>query len=77
MKKSNKLLLPILAVLTLGLAPYFPEPHFFGKLRWILGGGAGMQATDYFDLLMHGAPWLFLIYRLTQVLLKSQKKQKS
>jgi hypothetical protein len=75
--KSNKLVLPILAVLTLGLAPYFPEPHFFGKVRWLLGGGDGMKVTDYFDLLMHGAPWVFLIYRLVEMLLKSIKKQNS
>lgn len=75
--KQNKLLLPILAVLTLGLAPYFPEPHFFGKVRWILGGGVGMSAGDYFDLVMHGAPWVFLAYRLIEMLLKSLKKQSS
>jgi hypothetical protein len=75
--KQNKLLLPVLAVLTLGLAPYFPEPHLFGKVRWILGGGEGMQTGDYFDLLMHGAPWVFLGYRLIETLVKSLKKQNS
>lgn len=72
--KKNKLLLPIVAVLTLGLAPYFPEPHIFGKVRWILGGGEGMQSTDYFDLLMHGVPWIFLIYRLTEMFIMSRRK---
>lgn len=75
--KKNKLLLPILAVLTLGLAPYFPEPHFFGKIRWVLGGGEGMQSADYFDLLMHGAPWVFLAYRVIEMFIKSMKKQNS
>lgn len=75
--KTNKLLLPILAALTLGLAPYYPEPHFFGKVRWVLGGGTGMRAGDYFDLLMHGAPWVFLAYRLIEMLVKSLKKQNS
>ncbi len=75
--KKNKLFLPILAVSTLGLAPYFPEPHFFGKVRWVLGGGEGMQAADYFDLLMHGAPWLFLAYTLLKMLIKSLNKQNS
>jgi len=75
--KRNKLLLPILAVLTLGLAPFFPEPHFFGKIRWILGGGEGMQLADYFDFLMHGLPWFFLVYRLLEMFIISLKKPKS
>lgn len=51
----------ILACLTIGLAPFFPEPHIFGKLRWVLGGASGMQLMDWLDLLMHGAPWLLLL----------------
>ena len=50
------------ASLTLGLAPFFPEPHIVGKLRWVAGGGNGMGIQDYGDLLMHGIPWLFLFY---------------
>ena len=55
---------PLLIALTLGLAPFTPEPHIVGKLRWISGGGAGMQAMDYFDLVLHGVPWLWLIFSL-------------
>ena len=51
----------LLACLTLGLAPYAPEPHIWGKLRWLAGGGAGMRLMDWFDLLLHGLPWLLLI----------------
>ena len=47
--------------LTLGLAPFFPEPHILGKLKWVAGGAVGMQPMDYFDLLLHGTPWLLLI----------------
>ncbi len=50
------------ASLTLGLAPFSPEPHLFGKVRWLLGGGEGMQFLDYWDLVMHGAPWVLLLY---------------
>ena len=51
--------------LTLGLAPFNP-PHIWGKLQWIAGGGAfsgehAMGAMDWFDVLLHGTPWLFLI----------------
>jgi hypothetical protein len=59
--------LVIAACLTLGLSPYFPEPHLWGKLRWLYGGAIGMQSTDYLDLFMHGLPFL-LLFRL--VLLK-------
>ena len=51
----------LLASLTLGLAPFFPEPHLLGKLRWVLGGAVGMTAIDWFDLAMHGLPWALLI----------------
>lgn len=55
----------LIASLTLGLAPFSP-PHIWGKLQWIAGGGAfsgehPMGAMDWFDLLMHGSPWVLLI----------------
>jgi hypothetical protein len=46
--------------LTLGLAPFVPEPHIFGKVRWLMGGGVGMQLMDYWDFVMHGTPWVLL-----------------
>lgn len=52
---------PLLASLTLGLAPFFPEPHLVGKLRWVAGGAEGMGPQDWFDLFLHGAPWIWLI----------------
>ena len=51
---------PTLACLTLGLARFVPEPHVIGKLRWVIGGAHGMRIVDWFDLLFHGAPWLWL-----------------
>ena len=62
--KNNNILLALLATLTLGLAPFVPEPHFFGKIRWVLGGAEGMQPMDWFDLIMHGAPWGWLIFEI-------------
>ena len=47
--------------LTLGLLPYYPEPHLWGKLRWVAGGARGMALIDWFDLVWHGFPWLLLI----------------
>jgi hypothetical protein len=48
------------AALTLGLAPFTPEPHVVGKLRWVLGGAAGMGPMDWADLVLHAAPWVWL-----------------
>ena len=55
----------LIASLTLGLAPFKP-PHIIGKLKWIVGGNAfsgaqAMQLQDWFDVLLHGSPWLFLL----------------
>ncbi|MDG1714246.1 hypothetical protein [Lacinutrix sp.] len=61
MKLFNDYRLIILLCLTLGLAPFFPEPHLWGKLKWIIGGANGMQLQDLFDVLMHGFPWILLI----------------
>lgn len=53
----------LLATLTLGLAPWgiMGEPHIIGKVRWVMGGAVGMQAIDWFDLVLHGTPWVLLI----------------
>ncbi|MCB0669403.1 MAG: hypothetical protein KDC80_26445 [Saprospiraceae bacterium] len=71
-KDKSTLTLAVVASLTLGLAPFFPEPHLLGKLRWVLGGGAGMQIMDYFDLLMHSAPWLLLIFTVGRIYFKNR-----
>ena len=51
----------LVVCLTLGLAPFFPEPHIVGKLRWVAGGAVGMKSIDWFDLLFHGFPWILLL----------------
>lgn len=51
----------LLACLFLGLAPFYPEPHLFGKLRWLAGGAKGMGIMDWFDLFWHGWPWVLLL----------------
>mgnify|MGYP000058668569 CR=1 FL=1 len=60
----------LLASLTLGMAPFVPEPHLFGKVKWVLGGANGMGPMDWFDLAMHGTPVVLLILSL---LLKLRK----
>ena len=66
----------VIGSLTLGLAPFFPEPHIWGKIQWIMGGAVGMKAQDWFDFIFHGAPWFMLIGLLIYKLmnLKSMKK---
>ncbi|HJN76989.1 MAG TPA: hypothetical protein QGF58_23895 [Myxococcota bacterium] len=64
----RSLLVPLLASLTLGLAPFWPEPHIAGKLRWVAGGGHGMELLDLGDLLLHGAPWLWLAWAVVSLL---------
>jgi hypothetical protein len=58
----------LLLCLTLGLAPYFPEPHIWGKIKWIRGGAVGMGLIDWLDFVMHGIPWLLLIRWLVRQL---------
>ena len=60
-RRAMRLVWPVLACATLGLAPFFPEPHVVGKLRWVAGGAVGMSAVDWFDLVLHGAPFLWLV----------------
>lgn len=45
----------------MGLAPFVPEPHVVGKVRWVMGGAVGMKAIDWFDLALHGLPWVWLL----------------
>ena len=62
-----------LVSLTLGLAPFYPEPHIVGKVHWILGGAEGMMFMDWFDVVLHGTPWvMFLITLVKTFVLKSK-----
>lgn len=63
MKQLNSLLIiSFVASITLGLAPYSPEPHVWEKLRWLFqGSGPGWNAMYIFDFFLHGTPWLVFI----------------
>lgn len=58
---NQNIRLAFLLSLTLGLAPFFPEPHIWGKIKWLAGGAVGMKPIDYFDVVLHGGPWVILI----------------
>lgn len=62
---GKNLLLISIACLTLGLAPFTPEPHVWEKIKWVFSGAAGMAWYDWFDLLLHGSPWFLLVLGLT------------
>ena len=73
-RKNWKLFL--IVSLTLGLAPFNP-PHIVGKIQWILGGNAfseeiGMQLQDWFDVLLHGTPWVLLLISIMLNLFKEK-----
>ena len=55
----------IIASLTLGLAPFVPEPHLWEKLR-MLATGQLSRPIDIFDLVMHGTPWVLLGLKLAR-----------
>lgn len=82
MNNSGKLFGPLLMIsLSLGLAPFFPEPHIWGKIKWVIGGAVGMQPMDWFDLFLHGTPWLILFvysihYGWARWVINKQEKSK-
>lgn len=65
MKILNSMSYTILVMLclTLGLAPFVPEPHIWEKLK-MLANGELTAAIDWFDLMMHGTPWLLLLAKV-------------
>jgi len=53
----------LLICLTLGLAPFVPEPHLWEKLK-MLADGTLSRPIDIFDLFLHGTPWVLLILKI-------------
>ncbi|WP_295881555.1 RND transporter [uncultured Thiohalocapsa sp.] len=70
----DQLSLPLLLIvaLTLGLAPFFPEPHVWEKLK-MLAAGELVRPIDIFDLLLHGTPWLLLVAKLIRLTVKPRQ----
>ncbi len=56
----------VVVALTLGLAPFVPEPHVWEKLK-MLAAGLLTRPIDIFDLLYHAAPWLLLTLKLVRM----------
>ncbi|MGV8830559.1 MAG: hypothetical protein ACOH2N_01180 [Devosia sp.] len=60
----------IILALTLGLAPFVPEPHLVEKLRMLVAGQL-TRPIDIFDMVLHGTPWLLLAAKLIRMQLTS------
>lgn len=58
--------------LTLGLAPFVPEPHLLEKLRMLVSFEL-KNPVDIFDLLLHGTPWVVLILKLSLLFRRTGK----
>jgi len=55
------MMLLVVLALTLGLAPFRP-PHIVEKLQMLFRGTL-VRPIDWFDLLLHAAPWLLLLLK--------------
>ena len=55
----------LIIALTLGLAPFVPQPHIVEKLVMLVNGNLS-RPVDIFDLLMHGTPWVLLGIKLVR-----------
>jgi hypothetical protein len=59
----------VVLALTLGLAPFFPEPHITEKLRMLAAGDLG-RPLDILDLAWHGWTWVLLAAKLGRAALR-------
>jgi len=65
-------LMPVLGSLTLGLAPFAPQPHLFEKIQMLVNGELS-KSVDIFDMLMHGFFPLLLIAKILVTLLPEKQ----
>jgi len=74
MKWLDKIpLVPLLLIaIVMGLAPFKPEPHLLQKLA-MLADGSLTRPIDIFDLFIHGAPALLLLFKLLRMALAGKR----
>ena len=56
---------------SLGLAPFFPEPHVWEKLKMLFDGSLA-RPVDMLYLLMHGTPWVLLVLKILRIMTKKE-----
>ncbi|TWU40003.1 hypothetical protein Q31b_33190 [Novipirellula aureliae] len=64
------LFLFVVAALTLGLAPFVPEPHIWEKLKMLVAGTL-RRPIDIFDLVLHATPWVLLVVKVLRMVMKT------
>lgn len=74
---ESNLVLWLAASLSLGLAPFTPEPHIWDKLKRVFLHTLPMEPIDWFDLFLHGTPWVLLIVALVLRFRRSLQKFQS
>jgi hypothetical protein len=62
-------LVVIAGCLTLGLAPFLPEPHIVEKLRMLVSGTL-TKPLDIFDLAFHAIPWVLAIVKAVRMFMR-------
>jgi hypothetical protein len=77
MKYIDQIPLPVLIIiaLTLGLAPFSPQPHVVEKLAMLFSGTLS-KPIDIFDFLLHGTPWVLLALKLVRLGMLQMKETK-
>ncbi|MFU8882902.1 MAG: RND transporter [Rhodobacterales bacterium] len=56
----------ILLCLTLGVSPFFPEPHVWEKLK-MLAAGQLTRLIDIFDLFFHASPFAVALLKAVRM----------
>ncbi|MEO5363101.1 MAG: hypothetical protein H7838_05700 [Magnetococcus sp. DMHC-8] len=52
----------LVGAILLALAPFVPEPHLWEKLKMLMAGTLS-RPLDIFDLCMHAAPLLLVLFK--------------
>ena len=65
-KIINQIPTDVLVIVTvlLGLAPFFPEPHLWEKIKMLFNGELS-KPIDIFDLFMHSTPAIILLIKIS------------
>ena len=58
----------VILCVTLGLAPFSP-PHIIEKLSMLIKGNL-IKPLDWFDLFLHGIPWIILVLKIAAFFIK-------
>ncbi|MEQ1672566.1 MAG: hypothetical protein ABL893_17060 [Hyphomicrobium sp.] len=59
----------VAAALTLGLAPFTPEPHIVEKLRMLFAGTL-VRPIDIFDFALHASPFVVVILKALRMFVR-------